>query len=370
MPDQAQKISPFKSYILKSGGYKGGKSIAEAGKSQQKVYKLSSNENPIGTSPKALTALRERMDQFHIYPERTTRQFQEALVKYYQEELTADQFVVANSGSEVLELTIRAFLNEGLECITSSPCFSPYQMFSSWQGAKVVDVPLLEPDFRLDVEGILEAINSRTRLIFLTSPNNPTGTYIPKSALDYLINNVPEHVIMVLDEVYFHFAEAPDYTTALPYVQAGKNVIGVNSFSKTYGLAALRTGYAYSTPEIASYIRKICKPFILNALSAVAGMAALEDQEFVDQTVQTVHAGKKVLYQALDKLPVTYWKSQANFVLVKAHGEAVDLETQLLAEGLMVRNVGNFGAKGCVRITIGDEEATNALIKALQKVLT
>ena len=266
-----------------------------------KIYKLSSNENLLGTSPKAKKAFRKSLQNINQYPDRTTARLQEALAKYYKNQLSADHFIAGNAGSEVIEHIIRAFLGEGLECIVSNPCFMPYIMFSEWQGAKIVDVPLLTPDYSLDIKGILNAVNDNTRLVFLTSPNNPTGTYIPKKDLDELIVQLPDHVVVVLDEVYFHFANADDYTTAMPYVQAGKNVIAINSFSKTYGMAALRVGYGYSTPELASYVRRLSKPFLINKPTMNAAIAALEDIEFVNKTVQLIQKERERLYPKLDK---------------------------------------------------------------------
>ena len=180
-------------------------------------------------------------------------------------------------------------------------------------GAIIRDVPLLDHDYNLDIDGIVKNINDSTRVIWLCSPNNPTGTYLPKQDIDKLLAQVPEHVVVILDEVYFQFATAEDYTTSLPYVLEGKNVIGVNSFSKAYGLAGLRIGYAYSTPKIGRYLSKLQRPFYINTLATEAAMAALTDDEFLELTVRTVNEGKAYLYPELDKLGITYWKSQANF---------------------------------------------------------
>lgn len=368
MSKENKSTSIFKPYLLKSAGYQGGKAISEIKTQLDKIYKLSSNENPIGASPKARKALEDSITNMHIYPDRTGIRLQKALKAFYNGVLTTDQFVAANSGSEIIELIVRAFLGEGLECIISNPCFIPYRMFSEWSGAKVVDVPLTKPDFSLDVEGILTAVNDQTRLIFLTNPNNPTGTYIPKKDIDQLLTALPEHVIVVYDEVYYHFAEAADYTTALPYVQAGKKVIAINSFSKTYGLAALRIGYAYSTPELANYVRRLCRPFLLNTLCLNAAVAALSDQEFIQQTVQLVRSEKRRLYPQFDKLGILYWKAEGNFVMLKPTIPAEKFTDLLLEEGIMVRPVANFGAPGCVRITVGDREANDALLQALQRV--
>ena len=291
------------------------------------------------------------------------------MAKYYSGNFTPDHFFCANSGSACLEYIIRAFIAPEDECIISTPAFGVYKKFIKWSRGKVVDVPLLDPDYILDVDGILNAISDRTKLIFLTSPNNPTGTHICKADLDRLFAEIPDHVVVVLDEVYYHFADAPDYTTAVPYVQKGYNVIGVNSFSKTYGLAAMRIGYGYTTKRLSDYIHKICKPFLIDTLSLEAGIAALEDKAFVDEVVRTVKAGRKYLYQELDRLGIRYWKSQGNFILIKPSIPTGEFEDKMLEEGVMVRQVGNFGAPGCIRVTVGTSEANEAFISALEKVM-
>lgn len=360
---------PFKSFLNGKHTYKGGPGIDEVSTGNHKVFKLSSNENPIGCSPKALAAFKLASDNLHIYPDRTPLRLQQALSSYYQGKLTPSQFLVANSGSEILELILRGFLGEGLEYIYSPPCFSPYSMFANWQGAIGKHVPLKKPTFQLDVQGILEAVNANTRILFLTSPNNPTGTHIPQKTLITLLENLPEHVIPVLDEVYFHFADAPDYTTALPFIQEGRNLIAVNSFSKTYGLAALRLGYGYTTPEISQYLSQLIRPFFINRPAMEAGIAALSDQDFVRETVALVQQERERLYPILDTLPLTYWKSQGNFILIQPNNPNSALETRLMDKGIMVRGMSGFGAPGCIRVTIGTEEANNAFLKELGNLL-
>jgi len=368
MSEQKEKISLFKEYLAVAKPYKGGKAIGEIKTRKEKIYKLSSNENPIGASPKAMEAIKANLANLHVYPDRTDGRLQTALKKFYNDAIDESQFIGASSGSEVIDHIVRAFAGEGREVIVSNPAFSPYIMFSSWCGSTVVDVPLLEPDYTLDVQGILNAITDRTRLIFLTSPNNPTGTYIRKAELDQLFASLPDHVVVVLDEVYYHFADAEDFTTAIPYVQKGYNVVGVNSFSKTYGLAGMRIGYGYTTKKLSGYIHQLCKPFLIDTLSLEAGIAALSDHEFIDETVAVVKKGRAYLYEQLDRLGIHYWKSQGNFILIRPDMPTSDFEDKMLMEGVMVRPVANFGAPGCVRVTIGVQEANEAFVAALETI--
>lgn len=363
----SKKINIFKPHLNITSAYRGGKSVAESG-GQGKIYKLSSNENPIGASPKALEAIRKFTPTLHLYSDYEDGRFQEALEDFYEGELKAGQFITTNSGVEALELMVRAFADEGMECIISNPAFGPYNLFSKKGAATVIDIPLQSPDYSLNVDGILNAVNERTRLIFITNPNNPTGTSIPKTDLDRLMDNIPEHVVVVYDEVYYQFVDSPDFTTALPYVKEGRNIIGINSFSKAYGLAGLRIGYAYATKKLARYVSQLRRPFMLNTLSMEGAMAALQDTEFIKKTVDLVVGERPFLYQALDEVNMTYWKTQANFIFMKPDMPVLEFEQKMLQQGVMVRPVESFGAPGGVRVTIGTRAANEAFAKGLKTI--
>ncbi|MGX1928719.1 histidinol-phosphate transaminase [Flagellimonas sp. 2504JD4-2] len=358
--------SIFKPYLQPKKAYEGGKGIPANG--GQKIYKLSSNENPLGQSPMATEALIAAAKNVHIYPDQTDIRLRKALVDDFKGELSVFQFICGNSGSEIIDMILRAFINEGDEVIFSNPCFLPYSVFSRWYGAKQIDVPLKEPDYSLDVEGILAAITDKTKIVFLTSPNNPTGTYIPKAILDDFLSRIPKNIVVVLDEVYRHFADADDYVSGLPYVKENHNLIAINSFSKTYGLAGQRIGYCYTTKKIAQYLRQIHKPFLLPHTSTEAAIGALNDVEFVQNTVRTVIEGRKFLSEAFDRLGIKYWPTQANFFLVDPPLPEFEFTDFLMQHGVMVRPVSQFGAPGKVRITIGDHEANKALVSALEKL--
>jgi len=359
----------FKPYLQQESTYKGGKSLSEVEGTNKKIYKLSSNENQLGSSPKALEAIKNNIDSLWKYPDNSDNRLRDALEKYYNGLLKANQFLTTNSGVANIELIIRGFMEEGDECIFSNPAFGPYHEFPVKVGAKSIDVPLVGDDFLLDVGGILDVINDNTRLIFITSPNNPTGTHIPKRQIDELIEGMPDHVILVFDEVYFQFADASDFVRALPYVLEGKNVIGINSLSKAYGLAGLRIGYSYSTPEISTYLRQLRIPFMINSLTLEGSMAALEDDDFIKETVDFVHREKQFLYDQFDALGIKYWKTQANFILTQPDLDPVKFADEMEKEGVMVRPVAGFGAPKCVRITIGTREGNEALIEGWKKLL-
>lgn len=358
----------FKSYLNKPSSYKGGKSLSEVS-SDKKIYKLSSNENQFGSSPMAIEAMETSLKTLSLYPDRTDHRLCKALEQFYGSVFSADQFITTNSGVANIEIIMSGFLEEGTECIICNPAFGAYDDFARKFGANVVDVPLVGNDLHLDVDAIFGAINEHTRLIFITSPNNPTGTYIPKDQVDALMSGVPDHVVVVYDEVYFQFADADDYVRGIPYVKEGKNVIGVNSFSKAYGLAALRVGYSYSTPEIARYLRQLQRPFMINAVSMDAAIGALQDHEFISSTVENIHRERDYLYLHFDRLEIDYWKTQANFILIKPTMHIAEFEEKLFRGGIMIRDAGPFGAQDCARITIGTHEANQLLIETIESIL-
>ncbi len=363
------KINIYKPYLKGTPAYVGGKSKNEIISPAENIYKLSSNENALGSSPKAIAAIQDHLNYLYEYPDRTDARLRHALADHFDHKLSEGHFMATPSGSEMIDLIVRAFLSEGLECIASSPCFQPYFMFSGNHGATVVDVPLIGDKYSLDVDGILAAINERTRLVFVTSPNNPTGGYVPRNEMDYLVNNLPEHVILVFDEVYRHFVDAEDYTSALPYIVDGKQVIAVNSFSKSHGLAGMRMGYAYGPENVIKYIRQLWKPFLMNTLAIEAMIAALSDDDFIAKTRNLILSEKEYLYKELDKLGITYWKSQGNFIMIQPPIAEAEFEEHMLIHGIMVRPITSFGAKQCIRVTIGTTAANRAYIKGLQALM-
>lgn len=362
----------LKESLLPKSDYKAGKSKKDVATltEAEKLYKLSSNENLLGSSPLALQAIRDNIDRLNEYCDRSDGRLRKALADFYAEQkLGAAQFVTDNSAVSLINMIEQCFLKPGDNIIITNPAFKPYAVFARKIGAEVRDVPLEGDHYLPNVEAILAAIDERTRLIFLTSPNNPTGTYIPKSYMDAIVENLPDHVVLVYDEVYYQFVEVDDYVRAYEYLDTGKHIIGVNSFSKAYGLAGLRSGYAYSSEKIARYVAQAQTPFMINTLTLEASIAALNDDAFIKKTVDLVKSEKAYIYTQLDQLGVKYWRSEANFITIKPVMNDKDFELEMLKRGVMVRPVANFGAPGCIRVTIGDREANDAYLKALEQVL-
>ncbi len=357
----------FKSSIKNIQPYMGGK-----GRPSQEglvIHKLSSNENPFGSSPLAMSAIHQAIENVREYPAQTDHALREVLAAFYNYKLDVDQFITGNGGVAIIAMIVNAFLDEHTSCIVSNPCFLPYIQFAEKAGAHVVDIPLKGEDYKLDVQGIINAIDETTRVIWLCSPNNPTGTHIPKSDMDALMTHVPDHVVVVYDEVYFQYVEAPTYFRGKDYVDQGYNVIAINSFSKAYGLAGMRVGYAYATEEIAQYINNAKRPFMLNAVSMEAAKGALKDDAFIQETVEKTIKNKHELYSALDALSIAYTQSDANFILIDPEMPTSEFEIQMATLGVMVRPVDAFGAPGKVRVTIGTSANNGAFINACKAVM-
>lgn len=359
----------FKTYLSTTGEYKGGKSKSEIEAEGKKVFKLSSNENPLGSSPLAIAAVKKHINTLSEYPSPNDEKLREKLSEFYGGKIVPDQFITTNSGVANLELIMQGFMSEGSECIYSSPYFTPYSAFPQKLGAESIDVPLVGDEFSLDLKGIEQSISEKTSLIFITSPNNPSGSIIKKNQIDSLLSFMPEHVLLVFDEVYHQYPDSEEYVRALPYVLEGKNVIAVNSLSKAYGLAGLRIGYSYSTTNVANYLRKFRRPFMLNTLSMEAAMAGLSDHDFINRTVDLIREEKRFLYQELDSLGLQYWKTQGNFFMIKPNMAPGEFEEKMIEQGVMTRTLEGFGAPDCVRVTIGTRAGNEAFISGLKKIL-
>ena len=338
----------------------------------EKFFKLSSNENMMGTSPMALDAIKKAIEGVYEYDFYDDYQFQDVLADHYLQELQSGQFITANSGVEVLEIICRGLVSVGSECIISTPTFSPYKNIIELEGGVVKDVPLTLPNYEYDVEGVLNAVSEKTAIVFVTNPNNPTGTYATKKQFEKLLNGLPDHVIVVYDEVYFHFVDQDDFPYAKDYIKQGNNVIGLHTFSKIYGLAGMRVGYGITTPEIGDYLNKIFRPFRISTLSTIAAYEALKDTEHVSRSQNMVWEGKKDLYNKFELRGIKYWPSQGNFVMFQSPIPSLELTAAMLDEGVMVRPGDNFGAPGCIRVTVGTQESNerfwNVLTSVLEKV--
>lgn len=333
------------------------------------VYRMSFNESPLGPSPAAVQAIQETAASLGDYPDFSDEALREALANHIGRGLTADHFFTGCSGFEALELVARAFIRPGDECLVSHPTFGVYNRLINIQGGTVVDVPLHD-DFSVDVDGLLAAVTDQTRLLMLCNPNNPTGTYMPAAEIERLVTQLPEHVLIVSDEVYFHFATAADFPDSLQYVLNERPLVLIHTFSKAYGLAGLRLGYGIAPLQIADYVARLQRGFHQNALTLAAGIAAVQDQAHLQKNVQAALEGKAWLYEQLDALDVVYIPSQTNFLVIETPLPAAEVAQQLEPLGILVRPMASPKHTHHLRVTVSVPEGNQRFIAGLKQILT
>ena len=335
-----------------------------------KVYELGNNENPLGPSPSVVEVITAEAASLNYYPKFSDIDLRRAICSVLGRGLAPAQIFTGCSGFEALELIARAFLSPGDEMILTPPTFSgAYRKVAEPLGARVVEVPLAPETFRYRPAAVLQAITDKTKLIMLCNPNNPTGTVVPAEAMDELMRSLPEHAIVVADEVYHHFVASPDYPDSIGYVLADKNIVVVHSFSKAYGLAGLRLGYGIAKPEIANYISGLQRGFHQNRLALAAGIAACEDQAHVRRSVAHLRGEVAWLCDQFDRIDIKYWRSATNFVMFETPLLAEKLNQMLRARGFLLRTQTRIGLPHALRVSAGTREANQAFIAALETIL-
>jgi histidinol-phosphate aminotransferase len=347
--------------ILEIAPYVGGESHAEG---VSRLIRLASNEGAFGPSPRAVAAYRAQADEIHRYPDGHSRQLVAALARHHGVDPAA--VVCGNGSDDLLHLLALAYAGPGDEVIHTAHGFLYYPIAAQSVGARPVAVP--EPGLIADVDGILAAVTPRTRLVFLANPNNPTGSYLPAAALRRLRAGLPDSVLLVIDAAYAEFVTADDYSAGIELVQTSPgNVVMTRTFSKVYALGGLRLGWALCPPAVADALHRIRGPFNINMAAQAAGVAALDDTDFVAAAVRHNQDCRQWFADQLCGLGLTVHPSQANFVLVAvdAWGEAEAIRQFLKARGILVRQMGGYGLPGCLRITIGRQPEMAAVVDAL-----
>lgn len=347
--------------------YSPGKPIWEVQKELglERVIKLASNENPLGPSPKAVAAIQASLSELNRYPDADTTALKEAICSVYG--VTPQQVIATNGADELITLVSEAFLEQGDEVIVPSPSFSEYDFGAHIMGASVVPVPFAE-NFQFDVEAIIAAVTENTKLIYICTPNNPTGTIISKTDIETLLNAVSD-VLVVIDGAYSHFADAPEYTTGIEFVNAEYPVLVLQTFSKIYGIAGIRVGFGIAPEAVIQSILKVKEPFNVNALAQAAAVAAISDDEHVRASQEANKAGREQLYAAFEDLGLKYIESMANFVLVHVGPEGEEIYKALMAKGVIVRYGKTWGLPEYIRVTVGTPEENAFFIDVLAGLL-
>ncbi len=361
------KVKPWLSHLKP---YPPGKTLEEILKesgSLTTIYKLNSNENPLGPSPKVIEALRKSLSEIHLYPEASYLTLRKALSEKW--EVFPEEVILGNGSNEVIEFLFKAYLFEGDEIIVSEPSFLMYTKFAEIYGVNIKRVSLTG-ELCHDLEGILKALSPKTKMIFLDHPHNPTGQCLKRKDWEAFFQRLPKEVLVVMDEAYGEFIEDEEVPLGIEFIKKGYPVMVVRTFSKFYGLAGLRLGYGLGRKEIIQELEKVRQPFNVNLLAVKAGLSVLSDLEYQKKTRELVLTGRKFLTKALSELGFKVYPSEANFIMGD-FGKRVDqIYEALLSAGIFVRPLKAYGFPTSLRITIGIEEANAKLIEVIKRTIS
>lgn len=351
--------------VLTQPVYEPGKPIEyvarELGLDPAGIIKLASNENPFGPSPKAVAAAKAALEQGELYPDGGCFELRKKLAAVRG--MTPDQIVVGNGSNEIIELLGHAFIGPGDEVVMGAPAFVVYKLVTLLFGAKAIEIPLR--DWKHDLERMAAAVTPKTKLVYVCSPNNPTGGANSEAELQAFAQALPEHVILAFDEAYAEYLEKqPDLRNL---IHAGRKIVCLRTFSKIYGLASLRVGYGYASTELCALLNRVRQPFNVNAIGQAAAIAALDDREFTENCARENRRGLEQLYAGCRALGLEYVPSVANFMLIKV-GDGGKVFDALQRQGVIVRPVKGYGLPEWVRVTVGTAQQNERLLRELGKL--
>lgn len=329
------------------------------------AIKLASNENPLGPSPLAIAAAQTALLKSHFYPDGGCYELKQALAKFLH--VNPNQLTIGNGSENVLEIIVKAYLNEHSSAVVSQYAFITIPLLVKSYGAKLITVPAR--DFSHDIPNMIKAVREDTRILFIVNPNNPTGTYTNNHDLISVLDTVPSHVLIVIDEAYSEYIDRKDYPNTLELLKKYPNLIITRTFSKVYGLAALRLGFAVASPEISDILNRARLPFNVNSIAAIAAQAALEDKDHLDNSIKLNKDGMKWMEAELKKMNVSYIPSLGNFITIDLKTNANEVYQQLLLKGVIVRPLGAYEMPNFIRVTIGTKEQNERFIEALKEVI-
>jgi histidinol-phosphate aminotransferase len=331
------------------------------------VIKLASNENPLGPSPKAVAAMRAALDGVNLYPDGAAQSLKRALSEYW--DVPTECFTLGNGSDEVIHCLGLAYLRPGDSIVHGDPSFSLYGAAALLNEADAITVPLT-PDMRHDVDAMAEAVNDRTRMVFVANPNNPTGGMNTGREIEELMDRLPPSVLLVLDEAYSEYVESPEYPASIEYVRQGRPVIVLHTFSKIYGIAGLRVGYGIARPDIIRAVEQVREPFNVNSLAQVGALAALGDTEHVNRSRAVNADGKRTLMAAFDRMGLPYAPTEGNFILVDVKRNCREVYEGLLRKGVIIRTGDVFGLATWIRVTIGTHDENARFLHELEPLVS
>jgi histidinol-phosphate aminotransferase len=333
--------------------------------------KMSSNENPLGPSPRAMEAMRRAVAETNYYPDNDASDLRRRLAERH--DLGAEHVIVADGSTVLIDLLARMLLAPGRNAVTSQRSFIVYPIAVRAAGGTLVEVPIRDDAF--DLDAIARAITRETRLVFLANPNNPTGTLFDAAATDAFLDRVPDDVLVALDEAYCDYAthyarsRGMDYSHSLDYVRQGRNLIVLRTFSKAHGLAGARVGYGFGSPRLVEYLSRLRTAFSISAVAEAGALAALDDAAHIRRSLEMNEIGVAWLGQQFRELGIRFVPTAANFIYFEVGEDAAALARRLQAEGVIVRPLTAWGAPTALRVTVGTPEMNQRFVAALKKVM-
>jgi len=330
----------------------------------QTMVKLIANENPLGCSEKAFKAIKE-YSNLADYPCIQCSDLKEKLSEKLC--VPTDHLIIGNGSDEIFTFIAGAIISPGDEMITAETTFSQYAFATKFFGGTSIFTKLVDGTFSVD--NILNAITSNTKWIAIANPNNPTGTYLKKEELKRLMDNVPEHILVMIDEAYIEYSTAPDIAHAIELIDSYRNLIVTRTFSKIYGLASLRVGYGIAQPYITEFLNKLRSPYNINTLGQIAATVALDDEVFIKNSIKYNLIGKRFLSSELEDIGLKHYPTEGNFLFISLPVDGTAIANSLAKEGVLVRAAGNFGIKNAMRVTIGKPEQNEIFISKLEKII-
>ena len=353
-------------YIRSLIPYEPGKPIEEVEREYgiANSVKLASNENPLGPSPKAVAAIRAKLDQLNLYPDGDCFYLKQGLAQKLG--VAPENLIFGNGSNEIIELAARTFMRAGDEAVMAEQAYVVYQLIVQAVGGKGRAVPL--KNFTHDLEALAGAVSERTRIVFLANPNNPTGTIYRRDEWERFLAQVSRDVLLIVDEAYFEYVRDPNYPDSLGYHDKDRAILTLRTFSKLYGLAGLRIGYGVASKDLISLMQRVRQPFNVNAPAQWAALAALDDGDHVRCSLEANREGLGYLQGEFQRLGLEFVPSQANFILVRV-GRGQEVFKQLLRQGVIVRPTAGYRFPEHVRVTVGTMAENRKFIEALEKVL-
>ena len=353
-------------YIDRLESYRPGKPVSELRREYgfETITKLASNENPRGPSPKALAAMQAAAVGVHRYPDDRSFDLRNALSAHHR--IAADEIALGHGSNELIDRLVRAFASPQEHAVVGHPSFTCYEICCRASDVPITAVPLRD-HLEWDVDDLLAAVRPETKLLFIANPNNPTGAYLDRSSMHRLLTTLPERVIAVVDEAYAHFADAPDFESALELRETRDRLVILRTFSKAYGLAALRVGYAVSSAAIVDYVGRIRSPFNVGSIGQAAAVASLSDPGHLEQYILMNRAERSRIGQELLSRGLRVAPSQANFLLVEVSSLGSNVYQRLLQQGVIVRGMPH-PIERWLRISIGLPEENDRLLAALDRI--